>query len=47
MTLTHVILIVLDVVKHILNTIFDELDGAVAFPVAAQPVPALSAATSS
>ena len=47
MTLTHVILIVLDVVKHVLNTIFDELDGAVAFPVAAQPVLALSTATCS
>ncbi len=36
--LTHVVLIVFDVIGHVFNAILNELDGAIALPVAAQPV---------
>ena len=42
MTLTHVVLVVLDVVEHVLYAVFDEFNRSVAFPIAAQPVLALA-----
>ena len=40
--LTHVLLVIGDIVDHVLDRILNEFDRSIAFPVAAEPVFALS-----